>query len=303
MGELTTFKVGLASPANTFFAIWMAKNAGFYARNGLAVEIVPVVGGKQSGPDLESNRIQLMHIGMSSVVRANGMGHHLVTIGSLSNIIRNSMFCAPGVNAPGDLVGARIGISSEGSETDPTTTLALRKLGIDRKDVQIVEIGVERLSAVREGKVAASLMGEPYRSKAFALGMKPMIDLYSDRTPWLYSGLVVDRAFLKNHRDYVKAFIKGTVEGNYFALASPDEAKKVLALQLHLTDTKIIDQTYDNFHAETPRNAELTVQGAQNIVDVLEPKDRNLASYMDNSVYEELASEGFFAAMADKYKV
>ena len=244
-----------------------------------------------------------MHIGMSSVVRANGMGHRLVTVGSLSNIIRNSMFCAPGVNSPKDLIGGKIGISSEGSETDPTTTLALRKLGIDRKDVQIVEIGVERLSAVREGRVSASLMGEPYRSKAVALGMKPMIDLYADHTPWLYSGLVVARDFLKDHRDQVLAFIRGTVEGNYFALANPDQAKKVLAAELILSDQKIIDQTYENFRAETPRNAELTVPGAQNIIDVLEPKDRNLSSYMDNSIQEELAAEGFFGRMAQRYHV
>ena len=303
MGQLTTFKVGLASPANTFFAIWMAKAAGFYGANGLDVEIVPVVGGKDSGVDLESNRIQLMHIGMSSVVRANGMGHHLVTIGSLSNIIRNSMFCAPGVNGANDLIGGSIGISSIGSETDPTTTLALRKLGIDRKDVKIVEIGVERLSSVREGKVSASLMGEPYRSKAFALGMKPIIDLYADRTPWLYSGLVVSRTFLKDHRDQVIAFIKGTVEGNYFALANPDAAKKVLASELRLTDIKIIDQTYDNFRAETPRNAELTIDGAKNIIDVLEPKDRDLNSYLDDSVQQDLTKAGFFEAMKAKYKV
>jgi NitT/TauT family transport system substrate-binding protein len=303
MVDLMTFKVGLASPANTFFAIWMAKAGGFYERNGLAVEIVPVVGGKQSGPDLESNRIQLMHIGMSSVVRANGMGHRLVTIGSLSNIIRNSMFCAPGVNSPKDLIGGKIGISSEGSETDPTTTLALRKLGIDRKDVQIVEIGVERLSAVREGRVSASLMGEPYRSKAVALGMKPMIDLYADHTPWLYSGLVVAREFLEKNRDQVKAFIRATVEGNYYAITNPEDAKKVLAAELHLTDASVIQQTYDNFKAETPRNAELTVSGAQNILDVLEPKDRDLASYMDNSIQEELAAEGFFATMAQRYHV
>ena len=303
MAALSTFKVGLASPANTFFAIWMAKAGGFYAQNGLNVEIVPVVGGKNSGPDLESNRIQLMHIGMSSVVRANSMGHHLITVGSLSNIIRNSMFGAPSINTAKDLIGQKIGISSEGSETDPTTTLALRKLGIDRKDVQIVEIGVERLTAVREGQVAASLMGEPYRSKAFALGMKPLIDLYADHTPWLYSGLVVAQDFLKAHRDQVLAFIRGTVEGNYFALSNSSEAKKVLATELKLTDEKVIDQTYENFRAETPRNAELTVKGAQNIIDVLEPKDRNLASYMNNSIQEELIREGFFEKMTQKYKV
>ena len=47
MVELMTFKVGLASPANTFFAIWMAKAGGFYERNGLAVA------GERETPDLE----------------------------------------------------------------------------------------------------------------------------------------------------------------------------------------------------------------------------------------------------------
>src|SRR5690606_13251128 len=115
--QLNAFKVGLASPANTFFAIWMARAAGLYPEYGLDVEIVPVVGGSQSGPDLDSGRIHLMHIGMSSVVRANSMGHDLVTIGSLSNIIRNTMFGAPGVNSAADLKGGTVGISSVGSET------------------------------------------------------------------------------------------------------------------------------------------------------------------------------------------
>ena len=57
MAELMTFKVGEASPANTFFAIWMARAAGFYEANGLQLEIIPVVGGKESGPDLMGPRL------------------------------------------------------------------------------------------------------------------------------------------------------------------------------------------------------------------------------------------------------
>jgi NitT/TauT family transport system substrate-binding protein len=195
VSELVTFKVGEASPANTFFAIWMARAAGFYAAEGLDLEIVRVVGGRESGPDLKSGRIDLMHIGMSSVVRANAAGGDLVTIGSLSNVIRNTMFVAPNIKSASDLKGATIGISSAGSETDPTTTLALRKLGLTRADVTIKEIGVQRLTAVREGVVSASLMGEPYRSQAFELGLKAIVDLFADRTPWLYSGLVVHQTF------------------------------------------------------------------------------------------------------------
>lgn len=301
MSELVTFKVGEASPANTFFAIWMARDAGFYEANGLKLEIVPVVGGKESGPDLTASRIDLMHIGMSSVVRANASGFDLVTVGSLSNIIRNSMFTAPGINSATDLKGKKVGISSAGSETDPTTTLALRKLGLSRSDVTIVEIGVKRLDHVRNGEVAASLMGEPYRSQALALGMKPIVDLYADKTPWLYSGLVVHRKFLAEHRDRVKSFLKATVEGNYLAVNDKSRAKPVLARELGISDPKIVDVTYANFRAETPLNAEPTREGARNIIDVLAPANKDVDSYMDESIYNELKAEGFYAAMEKKY--
>ena len=66
--DLIPFKVGEASPANTFFAIWMAQAAGLYAENGLDFHIVKMVGGSETGPALREGRIQLMHIGMSSVV-------------------------------------------------------------------------------------------------------------------------------------------------------------------------------------------------------------------------------------------
>jgi ABC-type nitrate/sulfonate/bicarbonate transport system substrate-binding protein len=303
MTELVTFKVGEASPANTFFAIWMADSAGLYRDNALKLEIVRVVGGRESGPDLKSGRIHLMHIGMSSVVRANRFDANLVTIGSLSNIIRNTMFTAPGIKTTADLKGKVVGISSAGSETDPTTTLALRKLGLTRQDVIVKEIGVQRLTAVRNGEVAASLMGEPYRSQAFALGLHAIVDLYADRTPWLYSGLVVHRDFLKAHRDSVLRFMKGTIEGNYLAVSDEKRAKAVLARALSLDDPKIIDNSYANFKSETPLNAEVTREGAKNIIDIVagENDSHDIDDYIDTSVSEELRAEGFFDAMQKKY--
>ena len=260
--------------------------------------------GAELGPDLESGRLHLMVIGMSSVVRANAAGSDLVTIGSLSNVIRNTMFTAPKVKTAADLKGGIVGISSAGSETDPTTTLALRKLGLTRQDVTIKEIGVQRLAAVRDGEVSASLMGEPSRSQAFELGLNPIVDLYADRTPWLYSGLVVHRDFLKNHRDSVMRFMKGTVEGNYLAVSDEKRAKAVLAKELELTDPKIIDITYANFKSETPLNAEMTRAGAENIIDIVASPNasRNVNDYLDTSVFEELRAEGFFEAMQMKYK-
>src|SRR5258705_193652 len=106
-------------------------------------------------------------------VRANLAGGNLRTIGSLSNVIRQTMFTAPGVKNAADLKGGIVGISSAGSESDSATTLALKRLGLTRQDVIVKEIGVDRFAAVRDHKVAATMLGEPTRSEAFAAGLNP----------------------------------------------------------------------------------------------------------------------------------
>ena len=303
MAEPTPFKAGKASPATTVLAIWMAEAAGFYAAQGLALEIVEMVGGSQCGPALTAGDIHLMHIGMSSVVRANAGGADLRTIGSLSNVIRSALFTAPGVNQASDLKGAVVGISSIGSESDPTTTLALAKIGLARADVLVREIGVERLAALRDGTVAATMLGEPQRSAALALGLHAMVDLLADRIPWLYSGLVVDRAYLSGHGEVLARFMRATIEGNYLAVGDPARAKGVLARELDLTDAKIIDITFENFKAATPVNAEISLAGAENIIATVAAPGagHDAFDYIDLGVRDGLRAEGFFDAMEKKY--
>lgn len=303
--DLIPFKVGEASPANTFFAIWMAQAAGLYAENGLDLEIVKMVGGSDTGPALSEGRIQLMHIGMSSVVRANAAGFNTITIGSLSNVIRSTLFTAAGITTPDQIRGGAVGISSAGSESELTTVVALAKLGLARDDVTLKEIGTLRLPPLRAGEVVATMLGEPYRSEAFAAGDHAIIDLLADRIPWLYSGLVVDKSYLAGNRDPVLRFMRATVEGNYLGVSDPERAKPVMARMLNIADQKNLDVTYDNFKTYTPLNAEPTREGGQAIIDtVIAPgASRNVDDYQDWSIHEALVAEGFFDAMARKYKI
>ena len=50
-------------------------------------------------------------------------GADLRTIGSLSNLIRNTFFTAPGVETAADLKGGVVGISSAGSEKPPKSLI------------------------------------------------------------------------------------------------------------------------------------------------------------------------------------
>ena len=129
MAQLTRFSIGQGSPANTFLAVWMAQEAGLYAAQGLDAKVVAMVGGRDCGPEFAAGRLQTMHIGMSSVVRANTAGADLVTIGSLSNIVRNTFFAAPRIKSAADLEGGSVGISSAGSEAIPSSPWRWRGSG------------------------------------------------------------------------------------------------------------------------------------------------------------------------------
>lgn len=303
MAQLTRFNIGQGSPANTFLAVWMAQEAGLYAAQGLDAKVVPLVGGRDCAPEFAAGRLQSMHIGMSSVVRANTAGADLVTIGSLSNIVRNTFFAAPRIKSAADLKGGTVGISSAGSESDPIVTMALARLGLKRSDVTIKEIGVNRLVPVSTGTVDATVLGEPHRSQAFAEGVKPLLDFFGERIPWLYSGLVVSKSYLKSDRPAVLAFMKATIEGNRIAIKDMARAKKVLARELAITDAKTLDATFDNFKAATPLNAELSIPGAENIVKytIIEGASRNVNDYIDPSIGDELIKSGFIAEMDRKY--
>jgi ABC-type nitrate/sulfonate/bicarbonate transport system substrate-binding protein len=102
-------KAGISDPVNTVLAWYMARDAGFYAAQGLKVDIINMSGGSRGAAELQAGRLDVMHVGLSSVIRVNRAGGDIRTIGSLSNVIRFTFFSAPGVKTPADLKGGLIG--------------------------------------------------------------------------------------------------------------------------------------------------------------------------------------------------
>jgi ABC-type nitrate/sulfonate/bicarbonate transport system substrate-binding protein len=95
--QLLQIKAGISDPVNTVLAWYMARAAGLYAAQGLNVEILNMNGGSRGAEELQAARLDVMHVGLSSVVKVNQAGGNLRVIGSLSNVIRFTFFSAPGV--------------------------------------------------------------------------------------------------------------------------------------------------------------------------------------------------------------
>jgi len=245
-----------------------------------------------------------MHVGLSSVIRVNRTGGDIRAIGSLSNVVRFTFFSAPGVRASADLKGGVIGVSTFGSESDTTVTLALARLGLTRDDVTLREYGggMRRLAAVKSGEIKATPINEPIASLAREQGVNVLVDLVPEQIPWVFSSIVVRRGDITQRPDVLMHFLKATIEGNYLALGDAARAKEVLAKELKITDTRILEITYADFKAQSPANLEISVPGAKNILAQLSGRSGQVTDYVDTSLLEALGNEGFFAAMARKYR-
>jgi len=302
--ERIMFRAGISDPVNTVLAWYMARDAGLYAAQGLQVEIANMNGGSRGAAELQAGRLDVMHVGLSSVIRVNRTGGDIRAIGSLSNVVRFTFFSAPGVRAAADLKGGVIGVSTFGSESDTTVTLALARLGLTRDDVTLREYGggMRRLAAVKSGEIKATPINEPIASLAREQGVNVLVDLVPEQIPWVFSSIVVRRGDIRQRPDVLLRFLKATIEGNYLALSDAARAKEVLAKELKITDTRILEITYADFKAQSPANLEISVPGAKNILAQLSGRSGQVTDYVDTSLLEALGNEGFFAAMARKYR-
>src|SRR5579872_1450826 len=86
--EPIEIRAGIADPVNTVLAWWTAQDAGFYAAQNLKVQFLNMNGGSRGAQALQLGALDVMHVGLSSVVNLNHAGSDLRLIGSLSNVIR-----------------------------------------------------------------------------------------------------------------------------------------------------------------------------------------------------------------------
>ena len=54
--QLTPFKVGISDAVNTVLPLWMAEAGGFYAAQGLKVEIINMGGGSNGAQELQAGQ-------------------------------------------------------------------------------------------------------------------------------------------------------------------------------------------------------------------------------------------------------
>ncbi len=305
--EPTQFRVGIAAQTVNMLPLWVARDAGLFRQQGLAVDVVNMDGGSRGLRAISAGEIQANNVGLSAVIEANQKGGDFRLIASSSNTMRFGFFGGLGVKSAADLKGERIGISRFASESDVAATMALQQLGLTRQDVTVVESGatLKRLAALEAGDIKATPLNEPANAMALKQGLPRLVNL-AETTPWIFNGVVVSRRLIAEQRDLLRRFMRAYLEATYLALSDAARAKEVLAKEFKTTDAGVIETTYADFRQAMPHDAVPSRPGAENNIAYYRsaghaPADASVEAYVDAGIIDDLRAEGFLAVLERKY--
>jgi ABC-type nitrate/sulfonate/bicarbonate transport system substrate-binding protein len=185
-------------------------------------------GGSRGAAELAAGRLDAIHVGLYSVIGLNTTGADLRAIAALANVVHFTFFSAPGVTKATDLKHGVVGISSFGSETDTTVTLALQRLSLMRNDVMLKEYGggANRITAVKSGEIKATAVNEPIASMAREQNVHVPFDLVPERISWLFTAIVVKRSTIDSRRQKLVHFIKRQRKATHWRSPTPSAPKR-----------------------------------------------------------------------------
>ena len=205
---VTKLSAAYGTITSGYSVMWVAKDAGIFAQNGLDVELLLI----QSSPILASamlsGNVPLAIMGGAAAVTSNLSGSDLVLIGSLRKTSSLSfLVTTKDISRPEQLKGKILGIDRYGGAGDFILRLVLEKLGLNPdKDVTIRQVGQSplRLAALQAGIIQGTTLSAEDKVAADKLGLPSLLDVRKLGVEFLGADIVATRRMIKTDEATVR---------------------------------------------------------------------------------------------------
>jgi len=299
--QMEKLRVAYTVIAPTQATIWTAKDLGLFAKNGLDVDLVLLVGAPLAIAALVSGETPIVHAGASAVVTSNLQGSRTVLVAGGANRFPYVLFVTDEIKRVEDLRGKKFGVSRIGSADNAAAVTVLDKLGVKESDVTYVQAGSipARLAAMQTNALQATLLQAPETLKAKEIGLRALLDFTKLDVEWQQNGVAVTRDYIKKKPDTVRRFLRAYVEGSHYNLTNAKGAQKVLQKYLAIKDAKSVEEAYNEIVVKLTRRVPYpTEPGIQLYLDQLKIKNPKAAQakpsdFTDISFLKELESSGY----------
>ena len=297
-------RTGGGSASAAQMSIWFAKEANYYEKNGLDVEVISIPGSSLAIQAMLSGELPIIQAGGAGPIQAALSGTDTVIVATIAKKFNWWIFGQANIAGMEDLRGKVFGTTRFGTQSDLASRIALRKAGLEPdRDVTMVQTGgpAETVLAMASGKVHAAAISPPATLQAKRLKLKPLMDLTTLDVEYHVNGVVTTRRYLKANEDTVRRFLRGYIEGAVRGMKDKAFAMKTMGKYFRTNDKDVLDETYE-LSIRNGFNVPPYPAGIPALLQELErtmPKAKNAKpeEFYDSHLVRELDQSGFIKVL------
>ena len=262
-------RVAYLSTSATMASLWMAKEIGGFAKEKLDVEVLSM-SSSLALPALIANELDAVQVSAAPVLTASLRGHDVVFVAGLLNTMIWDFYAKPEVKTPEQLKGKVIGTDRPGTPVAYGTLVALKKMGLGPKDVQLRPLGssVQIVQALHSGQLLGGVASPPASFQLERAGFRSMVSLLD--VPYQNVGIVVRRSRMDELGDRLVALLRSIRAGIDRYYSDKSFAIKVISKYTRETDAEFLDRSYEFYKRAGFRRELVTSEpGIQGILDFL----------------------------------
>ena len=211
-----------------------------------------------------------------------------------------SLVTTSAVRSAADLKGKRAAVSRVGGIEEVAIRAAMEKLGLGPKELTFIQAGPDalRIAAVQSGAAAAAALAPPALFAATGRGLTVIADLGALGVAYPTSVVAARRAYVTQDRPAAKKFLMALIEGLHLYRQKKDYAMQVLEKYTKQSNPQILSQSYDYFAKHTPLVPLSDPAVIEKALPSDKPSGRSAKEFYDNSLLQELVSEGLVERVA-----
>jgi NitT/TauT family transport system substrate-binding protein len=235
-----------ASPSN--LPVWVAKDAGYFEKQGFNVEPVQIRGGSLITIAILSGNLDFSGAGAESVVAARAAGGEVVLLACPIDADPVYLITRPEIKSAAELKGKTSGITRYGSTTHFYLRAALKEVGLNpERDVTILQMGAgpEIVAALESGVIASAALTSRYAFPFLERGWPVLVDLSKTDLVYPSSCVTSSRDFVKAEPRTVEHFLRAYVAGIRLIRKNHSFAQKSLMKWLREKDPTLARKTVE----------------------------------------------------------
>lgn len=213
----------------SFAAYYVAKEGGFFERNGLDVTVNTGPSGSAMIAFLIGNQIQSAYGAEQAGVSANVRDPNVVAVAEGVALLRWISVLGRGIRTMEELKGKRVGVArGTGSETFWLSVVS--KLNLNPADYTIVNVEApEMVAALERGNIDAFAVWEPWPTRAQRAIPNTHILVNNEQIQIVRNFVYMNKAWATENRPVTERLMRALIQASDFLDSNRDEAVRQVA--------------------------------------------------------------------------